>query len=42
MSPAEHFFVTDTKGPLVEGEEDRARQWGRSLAGLLVSSAPGQ
>lgn len=40
--PAEHFFVADTKGPLVEGEEDRARQWGRSLAGLLVSSAPGQ
>jgi len=42
MAPAEHFFVADTKGPLVEGEEDRARQWGRSLAGLLVSSTPGQ
>ena len=42
VAPAEHFFVADTKGPLVEGEEDRARQWGRSLAGLLVSSAPGQ
>ena len=42
VARAEHFFVVDTKGPLVEGEEDRARQWGRSLAGLLVSSAPGQ
>ena len=42
VAPAEHFFVADTKGPLVEGEEDRARQWGRSLAGLLVSPAPGQ
>src|SRR3954467_6448394 len=23
VAPAEHFFVVDTKGPLVEGEEDR-------------------
>jgi hypothetical protein len=40
MAPAEHFAVADTKGPLVEGEEDRARRWGRSLAEQLLSSAP--
>lgn len=32
VAPAEHFFVVDTKGPLVDGEEERARRWGRSLA----------
>ena len=39
VAPAEHFFVTDAKGPLVEGEEDRARTWGKTLA-ELVSSRP--
>ena len=38
-APAEHFFVTDTKGPLVDGEEDRARRWGRAL-GELVAARP--
>ncbi|SFE49893.1 flavodoxin family protein [Blastococcus tunisiensis] len=38
-APAEHFFVTDAKGPLVEGEEDRARQWGTAL-GELVAARP--
>jgi len=37
VAPAEHFFVADTKGPLVEGEEDRARAWGRTLAELVTS-----
>ena len=37
VAPAEHFFVADTKGPLVEGEEDRARDWGRTLAELAAS-----
>lgn len=37
LAPAEHFFVTDTKGPLVEGEQDRARAWGRTLADLVVA-----
>jgi hypothetical protein len=32
VAPAEHFFVAAPKGPLVEGEEDRARRWGRTLA----------
>ena len=30
-APAEHFFVRDAKGPLVDGEEDRARLWGAAL-----------
>ncbi|MEV4471935.1 flavodoxin domain-containing protein [Nonomuraea sp. NPDC049504] len=32
VAPAESFYVTDTQGPLVEGELERARQWGESLA----------
>ena len=38
-APAEHFFVTDTTGPLVEGEADRARRWGRAL-GEIVAARP--
>jgi hypothetical protein len=38
-APAEHFFVTDMKGPLVDGEEDRARGWGRAL-GEMVAARP--
>lgn len=34
-APAEHFHVVDAKGPLAAGEEDRARQWGRSLAAVV-------
>jgi hypothetical protein len=37
VAPAEHFFVADTKGPLVDGEVDRARSWGRNLAELVAS-----
>jgi hypothetical protein len=37
VAPAEHFFVADVKGPLAEGEEDRARSWGETLAGLVVA-----
>ncbi len=42
VAPAEHFFVADAKGPLVEGEEDRARRWGRTLAELVASSSVGR
>jgi hypothetical protein len=37
VAPAEHFVVTSTAGPLRDGEEQRARDWGARL-GELVSS----
>ena len=30
--PPEGFYVTDTEGPLVEGELDRAAEWARKIA----------
>lgn len=39
VAPAEHFSVVDTTGPLVDGEEDRARAWGRALAETVLSRA---
>ncbi len=33
------FFVTDTPGPLVAGEEQRARVWGRTVAALASGAA---
>lgn len=30
-APAESFFVSGVSGPLLEGELDRAREWGESL-----------
>lgn len=30
-APPESFFVTEVSGPLLEGELDRARRWGKSL-----------
>lgn len=36
-APAEHFVVTDAKGPLAAGEEDRARQWGSALGELVAT-----
>ncbi|MGX5654829.1 flavodoxin family protein [Geodermatophilus nigrescens] len=39
VAPAEHFSVAGTKGPLVEGEQDRAREWGRLLAGHVSGAA---
>lgn len=35
LLPPEGFFVEDSKGPLREGEEERARLWGERLAGEL-------
>lgn len=32
IAPAESFFVADMQGPLVDGEEERARAWGVRLA----------
>ena len=31
------FWVSGTDGPLVDGEIDRAQEWGRSLATTLLS-----
>jgi flavodoxin len=39
VTPAERYFVADAKGPLVDGEEDRARRWGRTLAGLVTAGS---
>jgi hypothetical protein len=39
VTPAEHYFVADAKGPLVDGEEDRARRWGRTLANLVAGGS---
>lgn len=43
IAPAEHFHVSTGSGPLAEGEEERARRWGESLAvraGLAPAQAP--
>jgi len=38
VAPPESFRVTGTAGPLTAGEEDRARDWGRSLAAEVVAA----
>lgn len=32
VAPAESFYVTDTKGPLVPGEVERGRRWAEQVA----------
>jgi hypothetical protein len=39
VAPAEHFHVVDAKGPLADGEEDRARQWGRAIAEIVTAGS---
>ena len=36
---AESFYVRDIDGPLLDGEIDRARAWGRQLAHRLKLAA---
>ncbi|MFC3898377.1 flavodoxin family protein [Lentzea rhizosphaerae] len=36
LEPAENFYVDGTKGPLVDGELDRARNWGTKCAAEMV------
>ena len=36
LAPATSFWVTSTQGPLLPGEEDRARQWGNELGVRLL------
>jgi hypothetical protein len=38
-APAEHFFVLDAKGPLADGEEDRARHWGAALSEIVTAGS---
>jgi Flavodoxin len=33
VAPPESFFVLDSEGPLMDGELERAREWGASLIG---------
>ena len=35
LAPAISFWVTGTTGPLLPGEEERARHWGTELAQAL-------
>jgi hypothetical protein len=39
LAPAESFAVTDTTGPLADGELDRARRWGARLGARLFAGA---
>jgi len=39
-APAESFFVTGTPGPLVEGEQERARRWGEQLGARRAAQEP--
>jgi flavodoxin len=39
VSKAESFYVDDVDGPLLDGEIDRARAWGRQLAASLTKAA---
>ena len=41
VKPAEPFFVGGKKGPLREGEQERAVEWGRTLAELAASDRSG-
>ena len=38
-APAEHFHVVDAKGPLADGEENRARQWGQAIAEIVTAGS---
>jgi hypothetical protein len=39
VAPPEKFWVHGAEGPLLDGEADRAREWGRKLAGLVTARA---
>jgi hypothetical protein len=38
IEPAASFYVTDTAGPLVDGEQDRARRWGELLGSRMTAA----
>ena len=39
LIPAASFYVTDTSGPLVDGERERARRWGELLGSTMGTEA---
>lgn len=39
VAKAESFYVDDVDGPLLDGEIDRARAWGRQLATSMIKTA---
>lgn len=39
VAPVQRFVVSGTPGPLVEGEQARARRWGDTLAATIVKGA---
>jgi len=39
VARAESFYVDDVDGPLLDGETDRARAWGRQLAASMAKAA---
>jgi hypothetical protein len=38
VAPPESFYVTDTQGPLLDGELERARRWGAELGAALEAT----
>lgn len=40
LAPAKTFYVDGKTGPLLTGETDRARAWGRGIAALAGKHAP--
>ena len=36
-APPESFYVGDTSGPLLDGELERAKAWGRKLGALVAA-----
>jgi hypothetical protein len=36
VAPAASFYVEGTSGPLLEGEQERARRWGQSVGSSTV------
>jgi hypothetical protein len=37
LVPAASFYVTDTSGPLVDGERERARRWGELIGSTMAT-----
>lgn len=40
VAPPTSFFVTTTAGPLADGEQVRARQWGGTVGAIAITRAP--